>query len=163
MAEPPRRDPLNPVDAAARALARRLIGEACFAAIAFIDPADGGPSVSRVALATAPDGVPFALVSTLAAHTRALLADPRCSLLVGEPGPKGDPLTHPRLALRATAVFAEGAGADALRAAFVAARPKAALYAALPDFRPVRFVPERGLLNGGFGRAYALTAADLTP
>jgi putative heme iron utilization protein len=163
MADPPRRDPLNPVDVEARALARRLIDSARHAALGVLDPADGAPSVSRIAVATAPDGSPLTLISTLSAHTRALMADPRCSLLLGEPGAKGDPLTYPRLTLRATAVFAEGEEGEALRAAFLAARPKAALYAGFADFRVVRFAPTGALLNGGFGRAYALTAADLLP
>jgi putative heme iron utilization protein len=154
----PRRDPLNPVDDEARALARSLIAGAATAALAVIEPGTGAPFVSRIALAPAPDGAPMALLSGLSTHTRALIADPRCALLLGEPGAKGDPLTHPRLTLRAEAVFAEG---DALKAHFVALRPKAAIYAGLPDFRAVTFRPLSAALNGGFARAYALTAADL--
>ena len=54
----------------------------------------------RVAVATDAQGTPVTLVSDLSHHTRALRADPACSLLVGEPGEKGDPLTHPRLSLQ---------------------------------------------------------------
>jgi putative heme iron utilization protein len=161
MAEPPRRDPVMPADDAARTLARRLIAEARHAALAVLEPGSGAPFVSRIAVAPAADGAALTLISTLSAHTGALLADPRCALLFGEPGPRGDPLTHPRLSLRARAVFASGAEAEALRAAYVAARPKATLYAGFADFRPVRFEPVSALLNGGFGRAHALTAADL--
>jgi putative heme iron utilization protein len=157
MSETPRRDPLNPVDDEARALARRLMAEAATAALAVIEPGTGAPFVSRIAVAPAPDGAPMALLSGLAIHTRALMADPRCALLLGEPGAKGDPLTHPRLTLRAEAAFAD----DALKAHFVALRPKAAIYAGLPDFRAVTFRPLSAALNGGFARAYALTAADL--
>ena len=45
----------------------------------------GAPAVTRIALATTPDGAPLSLVSELSAHTAALEANPACALLVGEP------------------------------------------------------------------------------
>ncbi len=162
MTDPPRHDPLNPVDDTARALARGLMTGATSGALAVLEE-DGGPFVSRIALAPSPEGVPMALLSGLSVHTRALMADPRCALLLGEPGAKGDPLTHPRLSLRALAAFADPAEDTDLRAHFVRLRPKAAVYAGLPDFRAVRFRPLSASLNGGFGRAYALAASDLAP
>ena len=50
-------------------------------ALAVIDPETGSPLASRVGVATDIDGTPLILVSMLSAHTRAILADPRCSLL----------------------------------------------------------------------------------
>ncbi|MFN3641654.1 MAG: pyridoxamine 5'-phosphate oxidase family protein [Gemmobacter sp.] len=160
MAESPRTDPINPTDDTARAQARALIAGAAHAALAVIEADTGHPFVSRIALAQTPDGAPMSLISTLSAHTRALLADPRCALLIGEPG-RGDPLAHPRLTLRAAARFADGAEDAALRAHFAALRPKARLYAGFADFRVVVFAPHSAALNGGFARAYALTADDL--
>lgn len=155
--------PIRPTDNDARALARRLIAEARFGALGVIDPATGFPAVSRVALGQGPEGGLFSLVSGLAAHSRALLADPRVSLLIGEPGPKGDPLTHPRLSLQAEARPLPPADPrqSATRARWLADHPKAKLYLDLPDFFFVEFRPLGAALNGGFGRAFRLTPADL--
>ena len=100
-------------------------------------------------------------MSNLSAHTTALLADPRASLLTGEPG-KGDPLAHPRLTLQCTAesVDRESDIHQRLRTRFLARHPKSQLYIDFPDFRFFRLRPERASLNGGFGRAYHLSSAD---
>jgi putative heme iron utilization protein len=153
-------DPIRPTDDEARALARSLIEGARFAALGVIDPATGAPMVTRVALVPGPDGVPLSLISTLSAHTAALAQDPACSLLIGEPGPRGDPLTHPRLTLQARA---EPADKAALRAHYLQHYPKAQLYYDFTDFGVTRFAPVAGHLNGGFGKAYQLAAADLVP
>ncbi len=159
----PVRDPVRAPDDESRALARDLLARARHAALGVLDPASGAPVVTRIALATGPDGVPLTLVSDLSGHTAALRADPRASLLVGEPAARGDPLTHPRLTL---AVRAEFVARDApvfagLRAHFLKARPKARLYADFADFSFVRLVPSGAFLNAGFGRAFRLTPADL--
>src|SRR5690606_41957142 len=93
-------DPFLEPDAEAIRLARTLLRTARFGALATLDPADGAPLATRVAVATDMDGTPLILVSALSAHTKALAADPRCSLLVGEPG-KGDPLAHAPLTIKA--------------------------------------------------------------
>ena len=82
---------------------------------------------------------------------------------MGEPGDRGDPLTHPRLTLQATAhPLRHGeAGHAALLAHYLDQRPKAKLYAGFADFFLVRFALAGGLLNGGFGKAFRLTEADL--
>jgi len=80
------RDPsdlLQTVDDKARALARRLLGESRFGALAVLEPGTGHPLASRTAVAPDVDGAPLMLMSGLAAHTAALAADPRCSLLLG--------------------------------------------------------------------------------
>ncbi|MGA9410710.1 MAG: pyridoxamine 5'-phosphate oxidase family protein [Roseobacter sp.] len=158
-----KRDPFNPVDDDARALARELINSATYAALAVLE--NGHPAVTRIAFATTPDGAPLSLISDLSSHTQALLTNPTCSLLVGEPEDKGDPLTHPRITLHATAHFvARGsAGHGPLRAHYLAQRPKAKLYIDFGDFRLVRFDVHTALLNGGFGRAYKLAPQDLLP
>jgi len=153
-----RPDPIRPTDDEARALARSLIDAARFAALGVIDPATGAPMVTRIALVAGPDGVPLSLISTLSSHTAALSEDPACSLLIGEPGAHGDPLTHPRLTLQARA---EAADKTALRAHYLQHYPKAQLYYDFADFGLTRFVPTAGHLNGGFGKAYVLTQADL--
>ncbi|MBL9058907.1 MAG: pyridoxamine 5-phosphate oxidase, partial [Mangrovicoccus sp.] len=147
------------------AQARQLVGAARFGAIGVLDPATGAPVVTRIAMGTTPEGAPLTLVSSLAFHTGALRADPRCSLLLGEPGARGDPLTHPRVTLACRAGFvAQGSlEHDRLRAHYLATHPKAKLYVDFPDFSFVAFGVESAALNGGFGKAFRLTPADLAP
>ncbi|RBI84023.1 pyridoxamine 5-phosphate oxidase [Rhodosalinus halophilus] len=157
--------PIRETDDEARALARQLIAAARHGALAVRDPESGHPVVSRVAVATDPEGRPVSLVSDLSHHTQALKADPACSLLLGEPGPRGDPLTHPRITLIATARFLRhGAPGHAdLAAHYLTQQPKAQLYIGFADFSFLRFEVSRALLNGGFGKAYMLQPADLAP
>lgn len=155
--------PIRPTDDEARALARGLLDGARFAALAVMEPGTAMPMVSRVAMGTTPKGAPLTLISTLSGHTTALTANPACSLLVGEPGEKGDPLTHPRLTLQCSAEFLTGAAAQnaEMRQHYLQAHPKAKLYIDFADFRFVAFRVLRGYLNGGFGKAFHLTPADL--
>ena len=157
-----KKDPLLPVDAAARRLARDLLRRARHGALATLDPQSGDPLATRTGLAPDIDGAPVFLTSTLSAHTQALLADPRCSLLVGEPG-KGDPLAHPRLTVtgRAERVAPDAPLRAGLKRRYLARHPKAELYVDFGDFSFWRFEVARASLNGGFGRAYAMTAADV--
>jgi heme iron utilization protein len=151
-------DPIRPTDDAARSLARGLIAQARFAALGVIDPDTHAPMVTRIALVPGLDGAPLTLISGLSAHTAALAANPACSLLIAEPGGKGDPLTHARLTLQARA---EPADKGALRAHYLSLYPKAQLYYDFEDFTLIRFAPRAGFLNGGFGKAYRLSPGDL--
>jgi putative heme iron utilization protein len=155
-------DPVRDADDDARALARRLLAGAGHGALATLEPGTGHPMASRCAIALDADGVPLLLVSALSAHTAALAADGRCSLLVGEPG-TGDPLAHPRLTVagRARRLARDTDEARRVRARWLARHPKAALYLDFADFSFWRLEPDRASLNGGFGRAYRLSAADL--
>lgn len=152
---------IRDTDDDARRQARILLRGARFAAIGVIEPETGFPFVSRVLLGMDTDGAAVILVSGLSAHTTALLADPRASLLTGEPA-KGDPLAHQRLTLQCTAESVERDSAThaRLRSRFLARHPKSQLYIDFPDFRFFRLNPERASLNGGFGRAYHLSSAD---
>lgn len=160
---PDRTNPIRETDDEARVLARRLLHEAVTAALGVIDPDSGAPFVSRIAFGLAPGGGPVTLISDLAHHARAIRADPRVSVLLGESGTKGDPLTHPRLTLAATARILDPIPAEraVLRAAWLHRHPKARLYIDFADFRFVAFDPCSALLNGGFARAYALTREDI--
>ncbi|MEZ5794205.1 HugZ family pyridoxamine 5'-phosphate oxidase [Albidovulum sp.] len=157
--------PIRPTDAQARALARAIMQGARTAALAVIDPETGGPHVSRIAFGRAPDGTCLTLVSDIARHARALRADQRASLLLGEPGAKGDPLAQPRLTLAVTAGFVapDDPERPGLRAAWLAQHPKARLYADFADFHFVRLEVSSAFLNGGFGKAYAMKPVDLVP
>lgn len=157
-----KKDVLRPTDAEAIRLARTLMRSARYGALAVLEPGSGGPLASRVAVATDIDGAPLILVSSLSGHTGGLVADPRCSLLLGEPG-KGDPLAHPRIGISAHARRIERGTPDHGRIEwrFLSRHPKSKLYAGFPDFAYFRLEPEKASLNGGFGKAFALTRADL--
>lgn len=144
-------------------MAQGLLTQALTAALAVLEPGTSAPLASRIAFGRAPDGQPLSLISDLAAHSRALSGDPRCSLLLDGPAGRGDPLNKPRLTLQARAVFVRhgDTGHAALHHHYLAQHPKARLYAGFADFAFVLFGVERAMLNGGFGKAYRLTAADL--
>jgi putative heme iron utilization protein len=156
------KDVIRPTDADAIRLGKTLIRSARYGAIAVLDPETGTPLASRVGVATDIDGAPLILISMLSAHTRAIVADPRCSLLLGEPG-KGDALAHPRITLVCRAARLDRGTPEQARAErrYLNRNPKAQLYVGLGDFSIFRLEIERGSLNGGFGKAYDMTAADL--
>ena len=121
--------------------------------------------VTRIAFGLTPEGAPLSLISELAEHTRALRQHPECSLLVGEPGVRGDPLNHPRLTVQAKAEFVPHGTPEheKLAAHYLRGHPKAKLYIGFADFHFVRFNATRAFLNGGFGKAYELRPTDLQP
>ena len=158
-----RPDPTLPATDDARALARTLLRAATHAALAVTDAATGTPGISRIAWGLGPDDRPVTLISALAPHFAALAAHPACAVMVGEVGESGDPLTHPRLMLRATAGFVAPSDPTrpALRDRWLADHPKSAMYIDFADFAFVRFTPLSALLNAGFARAFRLTPDDL--
>lgn len=164
MATPPV-DPVAEADASARQLAQDLLTRARHASLSFLDPATATPGISRIAFGLDPQVCPLTLVSALSQHAGALRAHADCAVMVGEVGDKGDPLTHPRLMIRARAVFvaADDPARPDLRAHWLKGHPKAALYVDFADFAFARLVPVQALLNAGFGRAYRLSAADMQP
>jgi heme iron utilization protein len=161
----PQPDPYLAADDNARSMAARLLQSARHAALAVTDAASQTPNISRIGLSCLPDGLVFSLMSTLSAHTTSLLSHSACALMVGEPGPKGDPLTHPRLMIQAhaTALDRTDSRVPELRAHWLHLQPKAKLYIDFADFRFVVMTPFAAVLNAGFGRAYRLQPADLRP
>jgi putative heme iron utilization protein len=157
-----KKDVIRPTDAEAVRLARTLLRASRYGALAVLEPDTGAPAASRVATATDLDGTPLILVSTLSTHTGGLLADPRCSLLLGEPG-KGDPLAHPRVTIACLAARLDRDSDDGRRARrrYLNRHPKAELYVDFGDFSFFRLAPQRASLNGGFGKAYLLSTGDL--
>ncbi|MFM7333118.1 MAG: pyridoxamine 5-phosphate oxidase [Tabrizicola sp.] len=157
-----RPDPIQTATEDALALARQLLllGHA---ALAWQDPDTGTPGISRIAFHRDPEAGLITLVSGLAPHFRALRDRPDCALMLGEVGDKGDPLTHPRLMVRARASFvaADDPIRPGLRDRWLQRNPKATLYIDLPDFAFVRLTPVSALLNGGFARAFHIQPGDL--
>lgn len=155
--------PIRETDDEARALGQSLLSGANFGALAVIDKESGFPSVTRVAVVRALDGNPMTLISELSTHTGNLIAHPDCSLLLGEPGPTGDPLTHPRMTLECEASFIchGDAGRNEVRDHYLSQYPKAKLYIDFGDFLFAHLRVKSVALNGGFGKAFNLTPSDL--
>jgi putative heme iron utilization protein len=160
--DPAKTGPVQPANDDARDLVRRLMALG-HAALAWEDPDTGTPGISRIAFARDPDVGLLTLVSGLAPHFRALRDRPDCALMLGEVGDKGDPLTHPRLMIRARAAFVapDDPARPGLRDRWLARNPKAQVYIDLPDFAFVRLTPTSALLNGGFARAFHILPEDL--
>ena len=155
-------NPIRETDEEALELAGSLICNAMHGVLAAHDPASGHPHVSRIQLSTSSQGKLVTLISSLSSHTKCLIANPVCSILIGEPG-KGDPLAHPRISvpLLATPVKRESPEHDQLRASHLRHYPKAALYVDFGDFSFFELVPQGAALNGGFGKAYELTKSEV--
>lgn len=160
--EPNRPDPVQPADDDALAVVRSLLALG-HAALAWVDPGTGSPGISRIAFARDPEAGLLTLVSGLAPHFRALRDRPDCALMLGEVGDRGDPLTHPRLMIRARAEFVttDDPARPGIRARWLVRNPKAQVYIDLPDFAFVRLTPTSALLNGGFARAFHVAPEDL--
>lgn len=138
--------------------ARRLLRAARAGTLA--TSAKGQPFASLVTPACAPDLSVLLLLSSLSEHTRHLVADPRCSLLVCGPAAGANPQTAPRLTVTGVA---EQVADPALKARFLAVHPYASLYADFGDFGVWRIRPAAGLYVGGFARAHRIAARDLLP
>lgn len=156
------KSPIRETSEEARQLGRSLLADAAFGSLATVEPDTGFPHISRIAFALDENGQPVSLMSTLAFHTKALLQNPQCSVLLGEPG-KGDPLAHPRISLQAQAsqILHKTDEHKTVRARYLEQHTKAALYVDFGDFFFFRFRVQKAYLNGGFGKAFILTAEDL--
>ncbi len=159
---PDKNNPIRETTPEACALARKLMDDAVFASIAVLEPETAIPLVSRISVAIDENGDLVFLASELSIHSKALAIDPRASIMVGEPG-KGDPLAHPRITLigKVEKIDRDSKQRDELKPLYLARHPKSALYIDFGDFHFFRLQLERGNLNGGFGKAFDLTAQDL--
>jgi putative heme iron utilization protein len=107
-----------------------------------------------------PDGSLLLLLSRLSEHTRHLIADPRCAVMVSGVAQTANPQTTPRVTVTGVA---EAVDDPPLKARYLAVHPYASLYADFGDFATWRIRPAAGNLVGGFARAFRLKAADLAP
>ncbi len=129
--------------------------------------------VKSATLATAQDNMPFAalvtpaflpdlsavlLLSTLSGHTRQLQSNPYCALLVVGAAPDANPQTAPRLCLSGQAAISAD---DAVRAAFLAVHPYAAMYASFSDFDFWQLNVTAAHYVGGFAAAATLDVGKL--
>lgn len=140
--------------------ARLLLRRARGGTLATLNRDGGTPYASLVNVATDVDGRPLLLVSTLAWHTRNLLADSRASLLVAEPPATGDALTGARLTVMGR--FVQTAETR-IRRRYLARHPQAALYADFGDFAFWRLEPEIIHAVAGFGRIETMDPSEVFP
>jgi len=140
-----------------RRAAKKLLREGLSGALATLIPGKGDPYCSLVNVATAHDGSPLMLLSTLAVHTRNLLGDPRASLMLDE-RKEGDPLEGARVMLMGHVTPDDD---EATRARYLARHPEAGQFAGFKDFAVYRMMIERVHLVAGFGRIMDLAAQDI--
>ena len=145
-----------------------VVGALCqqrSAALATVAP-DGAPNVGMVAFAIEPDGTSLILhVSTLAAHTRQLLQDPRVAVLLTAPDYPDivDVQTLARLSIAGTAQVLNTADTryEACRAAYLRRFPAAEMRFGFADFVLVRVVVASSRFVGGFAQAHTIDQAPL--
>ena len=120
--------------------------------------ADGVPHAALVTPALAADGVPLLLLSELSIHTRQLLTNPACALLLTGTAASENPQTAPRLCLTGRAVITN---APEARAQYLARHPYAAFYADFTDFAFWRLKLDTVHYVGGFAAAAVIDPAAL--
>ena len=119
----------------------------------------GYPYGSVTPYAPSRRGQPIVLISTLAAHTKNLLADPRACLFVGDRASADDPQAGGRVSLLGRAGrVPDGETADA-RARYLARHPQARGYFSTHDFQLWEIAVEELRLIAGFGRIAWLPGA----
>jgi putative heme iron utilization protein len=137
--------------------ARSLLRKSIIGCLATLQDPGGGPYASLITVATAIDGSPLFLISTLAWHTRNLLADSRASVMVSEAAASGDPLDVGRVSLTGIAEKVDSAAASPR---FLARHPNTAFYAGFADFSFWRLRVDTAHYVGGFGRITTFSAAE---
>lgn len=131
------------------------------AILACHDPDGGAPLTARIACQRLPDGQIMALLAGISGHSRALASDPRAGLFITPTrGQSRNPMTASRLSLQCRAT-ASSVPTPAQIEQWLAKDPQAAIYISLPDFRFWHLLPESGLWNAGFGRAFQLKPQHL--
>ena len=137
--------------------AKKLLREGRSGALATLFPGSGDPYCSLVNVATAADGAPLLLISTLAIHTKNLLNDPRCSLMIDE-RKEGDPLEGGRVMLVGTTEKTDDPEA---RRRYLGRQPEAEMYEGFADFAFYKMNLTGVHLVAGFGRIVDLKPEEL--
>jgi hypothetical protein len=137
--------------------AKKLLREGRSGALATLMPGSGDPYCSLVNVATDAAGAPLMLVSTLAIHTKNLLADSRVSLMLDE-RKAGDPLAGARVML--TGSCSKNTDSS-VASAYLRRHPEAEQFAGFGDFAFYRMEIARAHLVAGFGRIVDLKPQDI--
>jgi putative heme iron utilization protein len=139
-----------------RLAAKKLLREGRSGALATLVPASGDPYCSLVNVATAVDGAPLFLLSSLALHTKNILADGRVSLMLDE-RKEGDPIEGARVMLMGTCAKTD----PSIASSYLRRHPDAEMFANFGDFAFYRMEISRAHLVAGFGRIVDLRPQDL--
>jgi hypothetical protein len=140
-----------------RLAAKKLLREGRSGALATLAAGSGDPYCSLVNVATAVDGAPLLLLSTLALHTKNLLADGRASLMLDE-RKEGDPLEGARVMLMGKCAKNSD---PASSLSYLHRHPEAEAFANFGDFAFYRMEIARAHLVAGFGRIVDLKPQDV--
>jgi hypothetical protein len=144
---------------------RALLAERSVATLATLH--EGRPAASMIPFAVHVSGGMAVLVthvSSLAAHTRDMLASPEICLLITAPeSPGAMPQSLARVSLPGVAAFVAPDHPDhaPLKATYLAKFPDAADLFTLGDFSIVAITPTSARLVAGFARAHTLEPAAL--
>ncbi len=118
----------------------------------------GLPHAALVTVTYLADLSPILLLSQLAIHTRQLLANPACALLLSGAPNSANPQTTPRICLSGTALKTDDPMA---RTVFLSSHPYASVYVDFADFAFWRIVVTQAYYVGGFAAAANLEFAKL--
>jgi putative heme iron utilization protein len=140
-----------------KSAAKKLLREGRSGALATLMPGTGDPYCSLVNVATDFDGAPLMLLSTLAIHTKNLLADNRVSLMLDE-RKDGDPLEGARVMLMGSCSKKSDSSVPRM---YLRRHPEAELFAGFKDFAFYRMEIARAHLVAGFGRIVDVKPADI--
>src|SRR5436853_1332000 len=140
-----------------KAAAKQLLREGRSGALASLMPGSGDPYCSLVMVATAADGAPLLLSSSLAVHPRNVLADHRVSLMIDERR-DGDPLQGARIMLSGTVTATTDPD---IRRRYLDRQRESALFADFKDFAFYRIAIKGAHLVAGFGRIVDLAPTDI--
>jgi putative heme iron utilization protein len=141
----------------AKLAAKRLLREGRSGALATLMSGKGDPYCSLVNVATEASGAPLMLLSTLAIHTKNLLADDRISLMLDE-RKAGDPLEGARVMLMGKAARTDSAD---VRTAYLLRQTEAEQFINFADFLFFKMDILRVHLVAGFGRIVDLAPQDI--
>jgi putative heme iron utilization protein len=136
---------------------KKLLREGRSGALATLMPGSGDPYCSLVNVATAADGAPLMLLSTLAIHTKNLRTDGRVSLMLDE-RKESDPLQGSRVMLMGSCSKNTNSSAPS---AYLRRHPEAEQFASFGDFAYYRVDISRAHLVAGFGRIVDLSPQDI--
>ncbi|MDF1735426.1 MAG: DUF2470 domain-containing protein [Minwuia sp.] len=142
-------------------LARTLIRSQPTATLSTVAAEGGWPYGSLVLTATDMSGLPILLISTLAQHTKNIIADSRASLLFDGTVGLTERLTGARVTVLGKMLRCDSD--PIIRARFLSRHPSAAGYADFADFAFWRLDVERAHQVAGFGRINWIEGPDLLP
>ncbi len=141
-------------------IASELLSRMSSAALGTLNE-NGAPFVTLTNVAFVELPAVVMLMSGLAAHTKNLQRDPRCSLLITGESNDPDALTGPRLTLIGNVTKLARGEDTAERDAFLKRHPASAMYADFGDFAFWRFNCESAHLVAGFGRVRKFEPGEL--